>query len=73
MDRYSLLKRNPAPLLSARPRSFSPPKNSLYKLLESIPDGRVKGVKITAVDGERKREYIVEKYERYKVKKIKSC
>jgi len=71
MDRYSILKRNPA-LLPSHPlkKPLIPTPNSLYKILETVPDGRVKGIKVVAVDGSVKRDYVVEKYQRYKVKLV---
>lgn len=69
MERYSLLKLSPSLLPLAKKPVRSVPANSLYQLLEGVADGRVKGVKVVAVDGASRREYVVEKYQRYKVKR----
>lgn len=67
MERYSLLKLSPALLPLAKKPLSTVPAHSLYQLLESLPDGRVSGAKVVAVDGLTRREYTVEKYQRYKV------
>lgn len=74
MERYSLLRLKPR-LLQLKPKKSVPPSpNSLYKLMDGIvtlgggdgETGRVP-VRVLAVDGDFRREYEVEKYERYKV------
>ena len=73
MDRYSLLKRTPALRPPPRTLPTATTTNSLYRLLESIPDGKTKGLKVVAVDGPSRRIYEVQKYERYKVTPKRHC
>ncbi len=69
MERYSLLKLHPALFTRSSSQSKSPlSPSSLYKLLDGAVNG-VQGKKVAALDGLLRREYTVEKYERYKVTK----
>lgn len=76
MDRYSLLKLKPALKSTLKLAPPSKQQNqkiiqeSLYNILEESSSG-VKGLKVRCFDGARRDgEYIVEKYERYKVKLV---
>ena len=69
MEKYSLLRVAPHLFNSAKPAIATQnrlPRNSLYKLLDSLPSGSI-GTRLIATDGATKRTYIVKQYERFKV------
>lgn len=71
METYSLLRLKPNLFsrLSGTKTSSKSNKNSLYKLLDGLVNGAV-GKRVRAQDGSITREYTVEKYERFKVRKL---
>lgn len=78
IEKYSLLKLKPALLsvlktktlnLSKILPSLASLRSSLYGVLDGNDGGEeIKGKIVVRIDGEHRKEFVVDKYERYKVK-----